>query len=300
MSILVVGSIAFDSIETPRGKAEKALGGSAQYFSIATSFFNPVSLVGVVGQDFPQEHLSYLSSRKVCLKGLQILDGQTFHWAGRYDDSYSDPQTLSTHLNVFENFSPQLPESYKSLPYVFLGNIDPLLQSHVLDQMQQPRIVACDTMNFWIGRKKKELLNTLSRVDIFFINETEAKELSAEKNLVQAARKIRRMGPRILVVKRGEYGSLMFTESSVFACPAYPLSDVVDPTGAGDSFAGGFMGYLAKKGASFEEDHLRRAVVYGNTMASFAIEDYSFNRLKSIDEALIEARFKEFSSLTGF
>ncbi|MBI2609056.1 MAG: sugar kinase [Deltaproteobacteria bacterium] len=298
MSVLVVGSVAFDTIETPRGKVEKVLGGSANYFSITTSYFTGVSLVGIVGEDFPVEHIRFLQSRNVCTDGLKVTQGNTFHWAGKYDKTYKDAETLSTALNVFEHFSPELPDHYKDKPYVFLANIDPTLQAHVLEQIQKPKIVACDTMNFWIYGKREELLSTLKLVDIFIINETEAKDLSGEINLVEAARKIRCMGPQILIIKRGEYGAMMFTSESVFASPGYPLSNVVDPTGAGDSFAGGFMGYLAKTGNTFEEEALRKAVVYGNTMASFVVEGFSFDRLKDLNSQMIERRFQDFVALS--
>ena len=301
MSILAVGSVAFDTIETPVGKATKVLGGSANYFSIASSFFNSIRLVGIVGEDFPKEHVQFLKSKGICVEGLQVVSGgETFHWVGRYDERYSDAETLRTCLNVFENFSPKLPPSYRKTPYVFLGNIDPVLQAHVLEQMERPKVVACDTMNFWIKGKKEQLMNTLSMVDIFFINESEARELSGEHNLVLAARKIRHMGPQILVIKRGEYGALMFTGDGVFSAPAYPLSRIVDPTGAGDTFAGGFMGYLAKSQKSFEEEYLRRAVVYGNTLASFVVEDFSFNRLQDLNYEKIQNRFNEFTALSSF
>ena len=301
MSIVVVGSVAFDTIETPAGRVDRVLGGSANYFSLSSSFFTSVKMVGVVGSDFPQEHFNFLKSRNICTEGLQRVDaGSTFHWVGRYDASFTDAETLSTQLNVFEHFSPNLPQSYRQSPYVFLANIDPTLQAHVLEQVKKPKIVACDTMNFWIYGKKEELLKTLKMVDIFIINETEAKELAEEKNLVLAARKIRHLGPNILIVKRGEYGAMMFTGESVFSSPGYPLARIVDPTGAGDTFAGGFMGYLAQSGYSFEEEHLRRAVVYGNTLASFVVEDFSFNRLKEITIEHIHNRFKEFTSIASF
>ena len=301
MSIVVVGSVAFDTIETPAGRADRVLGGSANYFSLASSFFTPVKMVGVVGSDFPDEHFDFLKSRNICTEGLQKVEsGNTFHWVGRYDATFSNAETLSTQLNVFEHFSPILPQSYRQSPYVFLGNIDPTIQAQVLEQVKKPKIVACDTMNFWIYGKREELLKTLKLVDILIINETEAKELAEERNLVLAARKIRHLGPNILVVKRGEYGAMMFTADSVFFAPGYPLARVVDPTGAGDSFAGGFMGYLAESGNSFEEEHLRRAVVYGNTLASFVVEDFSFNRLKDITKEQIHNRFKEFVSIASF
>ncbi|MBE0500618.1 MAG: sugar kinase, partial [Desulfuromonadales bacterium] len=245
MSILVVGSVAFDSIETPFGKVEEALGGSATYFSTSASFFTDVNLVAVVGDDFPDEHRQMLAQRNIDLAGLQTAPGATFRWKGRYGFDLNEAQTLATQLNVFENFSPQLPEHFKDSEFVFLANIDPELQLDVLKQVRNPKLIACDTMNFWIGGKREQLLKTLEHVDILIINEGEVRQLADEPNLQKAARIVLAMGPKSLIVKRGEYGVIMFTAHSVFSAPAVPLEEVFDPTGAGDTFAGGFFGYLA-------------------------------------------------------
>ena len=287
-SILTVGSLAFDSIQTPAGKAESVLGGSGNYFSIAASFYCPVEVVGVVGEDFPQSHLTWLASRKIDVTGIQVAKGKTFHWVGSYDQNLNEAKTLSTALNVFEHFDPQLSEKHKKSPYIFLANIDPVLQHSVLDQVKSPRLVACDSMNFWITGKPAELKELLSRVDILSLNDGEAYLLSGEKHLLRAAERIRQMGPRVLIIKRGEFGAMLFTDSGVFMAPAFPVDAVVDPTGAGDSFAGAFMGYLAEAGADRRmatDDPakwdllLRRAVLAGCVMASFTVEDFSFGRL---------------------
>ena len=299
MSILVVGSVAFDSVETPFGKVENVLGGSATYFSTSASFFTDVNLVAVVGDDFPQEHIEFLRSRNIDLKGLAQQAGKTFHWQGRYGFDLNEAQTLATHLNVFETFQPEIPAEYGGADYLFLANIDPELQMKVLNQMERPRIVACDTMNFWISSRPEALKKVIERVDIFIINEGEARQLSGEVNLVKAARKLLDLGVKTLVVKRGEYGVLMFSRASVFAAPAYPLEEVFDPTGAGDTFAGGFMGYLANTG-DVSEEGIRQAIIFGSVMASFNVEDFSLNRLKSLDYPEIEARYRAFKSMTHF
>ncbi len=299
MSILVVGSVAFDSVETPFGKVTEALGGSGTYFSTAASFFTPVNLVAVIGADFPEEHIAFLRSRHIDLAGLQRAAGRTFRWQGRYGYDLNEAETLDTQLNVFSDFSPQLPEGYRDAEFVFLANIDPELQLEVLKQVRRPRLVACDTMNFWIAGKRQALLETLQHVDILVINEGEARQLAEEPNLIRAARRILGMGPRTLVVKRGEYGVLMFSEHSVFAAPAYPLESVFDPTGAGDTFAGGFLGHLAANG-NLEEGGLRQAIVFGSVMASFTVEDFSLNRLRSLDYAELEERYTRVKLLTDF
>ena len=299
MSILVVGSVAFDSIKTPFGEVDEVLGGSACYFSTSASFFTDVSLVAVIGEDFPQEHIDFLASRNIDLSGLQKSPGKTFRWKGRYEFDLNEAHTLETHLNVFESFQPQLPESYRDADYVFLANIDPELQYEVLQQVRNPRLVACDTMNFWISGKRAELIKTLGRVDILVINEGEVRQLAEEPNLVKAAGIIRGYGPKILVVKRGEYGVLMFSEGSIFSAPAYPLEEVFDPTGAGDTFAGGFFGFLAAT-RNFEESNLRKAIVFGTVMASFTVEKFSLDRLREIDHAAIESRYKRIKLLTDF
>lgn len=299
MSILVVGSVAFDSVETPFGKADEVLGGSGTYFSTSASFFTDVQLVAVVGEDFPAEHLDFLRSRNIDLSGVTTAPGQTFRWKGRYDYDLNEAHTLETHLNVFESFRPELPSGYQDAEYIFLANIDPELQLEVLQQVKAPRLVACDTMNFWISGKKEALIRTLGRVDMLVINEAEVRQLADEPNLVKAARKILAMGPKTLVVKRGEYGVLMFSESGIFSAPAYPLESVFDPTGAGDTFAGGFVGYLAST-RNLTEKNIRQAIVFGGVMASFNVEDFSLNRLKSLEYAQIEERFRQFKQLTEF
>ena len=299
MSLLVVGSVAFDSVKTPFGEALDVLGGSATYFSTAASYFTDINLVAVVGDDFPEKHVNFLKSRKVDVTGLQRAPGKTFRWKGEYGYDLSEARTLETHLNVFQEFSPKIPEEYKTSDVVFLANIDPVLQREVLHQMENPKLVACDTMNFWIEGKRDELVKTLAEVDILLINEAEARELAGEPNLVKAARVIQRMGPSTLIIKRGEYGALMVGKDGSFAAPAYPLEAVFDPTGAGDSFAGGFMGYLDNvKG--FDEKALRQAIVFGSVMASFNVEDFSLNRMRSLDYKEIEARYREFKRLTFF
>jgi sugar/nucleoside kinase (ribokinase family) len=299
MSIVVVGTVAFDTVETPFGKGENVLGGSATYFSTSASFFTDVSLVAVVGEDFPDEHVRFLQSRDINTDGLQRIPGKTFHWTGRYGYDLNEAQTLDTQLNVLTEFKPDLPGSYRDAEYLFLANIDPDLQLEVLGQMREPKLVACDTMNFWISSKPEALRRVLQKVDIVVINEGEARQFTGEPNLVKAARQIIALGCKRLVVKRGEYGVLMFTANSLFAAPAYPLEEVFDPTGAGDTFAGGFMGYLANTG-DLSEDSIRQAIVFGSVMASFNVEDFSLDRMKRLDYKEIEARYKSFKSLTSF
>jgi sugar/nucleoside kinase (ribokinase family) len=299
MSILVVGSVAFDSVETPFGKADKVLGGSASFFSVAASFFVPVSLVGVVGSDFGEKERAAFAGRDIDLSGLEQAEGLTFHWGGKYSFDLNSRDTLFTDLNVFESFKPKIPAAYRQSKQVFLGNIDPELQRGVLDQVEKPDLVACDTMNFWISGRLEELKKTLARVDVLLINDAEARQLSGEWNLVKAARAIRGMGPKTLVLKKGEHGVIMFTEQGAFAAPAYPLEEVFDPTGAGDTFAGGFLGYLAGAPAR-DEATLRRAVVMGSTLASFCVEAFSLDRLLRLTRAEIDERFRLFKRLTHF
>lgn len=299
MSILVVGSVAYDTVETPFGKAERVLGGSASFFAVAASFFAPVNLVGVVGRDFGEEQLSAFQGRDIDLTGLERMEGETFHWQGKYSYDLNSRETVCTELNVFEFFKPKIPEQYRRSSHVFLGNIDPVLQRQVLEQVERPRVVACDTMNFWISGKPEELRKTLERVDILMINDAEARQLSGEWNIVKAARAIRALGPRTLVLKKGEHGVLMFSDAGSFAAPAYPLEDVFDPTGAGDSFAGGFLGYLANTGGEGEEA-LRRAVIMGSTLASFCVEAFSLDRLLTLSRDEIDDRFRLFKRLTHF
>ena len=299
MSILVVGSVALDSVETPFGKEDNILGGSATYFSTSASFFTDVNLVAVVGDDFPQEHVDFLGSRDIDLRGLARVSGKTFRWKGKYGYDLNEAQTLETGLNVFADFKPRIPDEYAATDYLFLANIDPELQMEVLNQVARPRIVACDTMNFWISSKQEALKKVLERVDILIINEGEARQLSGEANLVKAARKVLSLGAKTLIIKRGEYGVLMFNGSSIFAVPAYPLEEVFDPTGAGDTFAGGFMGYLANTG-DISEDGIRQAIIFGSVMASFNVEDFSLNRLKRLDYREIEERYRAFKAMTHF
>jgi sugar/nucleoside kinase (ribokinase family) len=299
MSILVVGSVAYDTVETPFGRAERVLGGSASFFSVAASFFCSVNLVGVVGDDFGEEQIAAFRGRAIDLGGLERMEGKTFHWQGKYSLDLNSRDTICTDLNVFEFFKPRIPARYRGSEVVFLGNIDPVLQRQVLEQVERPRVVACDTMNFWIHGKPAELRETLKRVQILLINDQEARELSGEWNLVRAARAIRAMGPGTLVVKKGEHGVLMFSEEGSFSAPAMPLELVFDPTGAGDTFAGGFLGYLASTGQTGDAA-LRRAVVMGSTMASFCVEAFSLDRLLKLTRPEIDERYREFEKLTRF
>jgi sugar/nucleoside kinase (ribokinase family) len=297
VSILVVGSVFFDSIETPHGKIDRALGGAATYFSVAASFFAPVQMVAAVGEDFPQDAIDFLTQRGVDLSGLQIRPGLTGSWAGRYHEDMNQRDTLDLQLNVFSDFRPQLPASHRHAQYVFLANIDPRLQLMVLDQLSAPGLVGCDTMNHWITGSRSELEQLLTRVGILVINDEEARLLSGERNVVRAARRLLAMGPRRVLIKRGEYGVMQFSAESVFAVPAFPLEEVFDPTGAGDTFAGGFMGELARSGDTSEAG-LRRAIVYGSVMASFVVEDFGMNRLRAVTPDEIERRYRQFVSLT--
>lgn len=299
MSILVVGSVAFDTVETPFGKAEKVLGGSASFLAVAASFFVPVNLVGVVGSDFGDKELAAFRGRPIDTTGLERMEGKTFHWQGKYSYDLNARDTICTDLNVFELFKPKIPQAYRKSEFVFLGNIDPVLQLEVLEQVEQPKVVACDTMNFWIQGKGEELRRTLSKVDVLLLNDAELRQLSGEWNVVKAARAVRAMGPRTLIVKKGEHGVLMFGEESSFAAPAYPLEAVFDPTGAGDTFGGGFLGYLA--GAEHAGDEaLRRAVIMGSTLASFCVEAFSLDRLLRLSRKEIDERFRLFKRLTHF
>jgi sugar/nucleoside kinase (ribokinase family) len=299
MSILVVGSVAIDSVETPFGRGENVLGGSATYFSTAASFFTDVNLVAVVGDDFPPEHIDFLKSRNIDLTGLKREPGSTFRWKGRYGFDLNEAQTLDTQLNVFQTFRPQIPAAYAAAEFLILANIDPQLQLEVLEQVPNPRVIACDTMNFWISSKPEVLKKVIARVDFFIINEGEARQLTGEVNLVKAARAILAMGAKNLIIKRGEYGVLLFSGDSVFAAPAYPLENVFDPTGAGDTFAGGFMGYLASTG-NLSEGSVRQAIIFGSVMASFNVEDFSLDRLRTLQYSEIDARYKSFKKMTHF
>jgi sugar/nucleoside kinase (ribokinase family) len=299
MALLAVGSVAFDSIRTPHGQVDDIVGGSATYFSVTASYFTPVRIVAVVGEDFGEEQLRVFGGRPIDSTGLERVAGKTFRWRGQYAGDMNEAETLETQLNVFERFAPKIPAGYLDSEFVFLGNIDPVLQLHVREQLPKARLVACDSMNFWIKGRLPELKRTLARVDALIINEGEARMLSGQQNLKRAVSDIQKLGPRIVVIKRGEYGVVLFTDGSIFAAPGYPLEEVRDPTGAGDTFAGGFMGCLAQRG-DLSEANLRRAVVYGSVMASFAVEDFGLTRLLRLTHAEIERRFHEFKNLTHF
>ena len=299
VSVLVVGTVAFDSIETPSGSAERILGGSAAYFALGASFFAPVRVVGVIGQDFPQDYLDLFTERNIDITGIKREAGDTFHWRGRYHEDINQRDTIELHLNVLAGYEPQLPESYRDAEYVFLGNIDPLMQLEVLHQIRRLKLVVCDTMDHWIRESEENLKKVLKRIEMLVINDSEARLLSGYDNIVKAARAILRMGPKMVLIKRGEYGVLQFSDSSVFATPAYPLEEVFDPTGAGDSFAGGLMGHLARTG-DMSEGGLRRAIVYGSVVASFTVEDFGVKRLTDVSLPQIEERYQRFVQLTDF
>jgi sugar/nucleoside kinase (ribokinase family) len=298
-SILVVGTVAFDSIETPSGSAERVLGGSAAYFGMGASFFAPVRIVGVIGRDFPEEYLELFRRRGIDLEGLKRASGDTFHWRGRYHEDLNVRDTIELHLNVLSGFVPELPEAYRDAEYVFLGNIDPEMQLEVLRQLRCLRLVACDTMDHWINTSLASLRNVLAKIEMLVVNDSEARLLSGESNIVRAARAILKMGPKTVLIKRGEYGVLQFSDSSIFAVPAYPLEEVFDPTGAGDSFAGGLFGHLARTGDATGRG-LRRAIVYGSVVASFTVEDFGVNRLSALSMEEIEERYRRFVELTDF
>jgi sugar/nucleoside kinase (ribokinase family) len=299
MPVLVVGSVALDSVETPFGKADDVLGGSATFFSAAASLLTPVQLVGVVGTDYPMEKLEPLAVRGVDLAGLERADGQSFRWRGRYRHDLNAAETLETHLGVFSRFSPKIPSQFRDAPFVFLGNIDPRLQLDVLNQVTRPHLIACDTMNFWIQSRRPELIDLLGKVDLVTLNDGEARQLSEKVNLVQAANWIMELGPKHVIIKKGEDGALMFSHGNVFFAPAYPLESVFDPTGAGDSFAGGFIGYLARSG-DLSEANMRRAVMYGSALGSFAVEKFSIERLMTLTRSEIDSRVRQLRELTAF
>ncbi len=298
-NLLVVGSVALDSVETPFGKADNVLGGSGTFFSAAASLLTPVQLVGVIGSDYPVDKLEPLRRRGVDLAGLERAEGSSFRWRGRYRHDLNSAETLETHLGVFSHFSPKIPEQFRNASYVFLANIDPRLQLDVLGQMKQPKLVACDTMNFWIESRRSDLLALLPRVDLITLNDSEARQLTEEYNLVRAARWILGRGPKHVIIKKGEHGAFMFTQNTIFFAPAYPLESVFDPTGAGDSFAGGFMGYLARTG-DMSEPNLRRAMIYGSALGSFAVEKFSVERLLEVSTSDVSKRVREFQSLVAF
>lgn len=298
--LAVVGTVAIDAVETPFGKKDRVFGGSATYFSYAASFFTPVALVAVVGRDFPDEYRAVLEERPIDLSHLQVMNGKTFSWRGKYESDLNTAKTLETQLNVLLDFNPKLHFPQKP-DFLFLANIDPVLQGRVLDQLEKPRLkfVACDTMNYWIASKKKELLEVLARVDALVLNDGEARELTGESNLIRAAQKVKNMGPDHVVIKKGEHGVLLFYESQFFALPAYPLESVFDPTGAGDTFAGGLMGYLSATGdLSFE--NIKRAVAFGSVAASFAVEDFGLESLRRIQRRDLEARLDLFRKISTF
>jgi sugar/nucleoside kinase (ribokinase family) len=300
VSLLVVGSVAFDALESPYGKVERALGGAATYFAVAASFFTHVSLVAIVGDDFNAEDEKIFRGRHIDTAGLERATGKTFFWAGRYSENLNERVTLATELNVFAEFKPRLPEKYRDSKYVFLANIAPELQRDVLHQVKvRPKLAALDTMNYWIERSNGELRETLKHVDILMINDSETRELSSEHNLLRAAKHIFKMGPTTLVVKRGEHGAMMVDKRGVFCVPAFPLEEPHDPTGAGDSFAGGFMGYLSGCGG-ISDAALRRAMVYGSVLGSFAVEKFGLDRLRHLKRSEIHARARHFSKLTQF
>jgi sugar/nucleoside kinase (ribokinase family) len=300
MSLLVVGSVAFDAIETPFGKVDRTLGGAASYFALAASHFSPVRLVAVVGADFSKKDEAVFKGRKIDLTGLEHATGKSFFWAGRYSQNMNERTTLATELNVFAEFHPTLPDSYRDSSFLFLGNIDPTLQRSVLGQLRRkPKVVALDTMNFWIERTPAELLETLKGIDVLTINDDETRQLTSEHNLLRAAKHIFKMGPSTLIVKRGEHGALMIHDKFIFSVPAYPLEEVRDPTGAGDTFAGGLMGYLAAAGR-VNEKTLRSAMVYGSVLASFTVERFGVERLARVTRNEIQARARRFAGLTSF
>ncbi|MGB1841272.1 MAG: PfkB family carbohydrate kinase [Longimicrobiales bacterium] len=299
MSILCVGSVALDSVETPFGNADRVLGGSAVYFSAAATVFNPVQMVGVVGDDYPVDDLEFLANRGADLSGIERASGDSFFWAGRYHYDLNTRDTLDTQLGVFADFEPKIPEQFRDARFVFLGNIDPALQHDVLDQVAVPEVVACDTMNFWIDGAREPLLELLGRVRILMVNDEEVRQLADEPNLLKAARWVQEQGPELVVVKKGEHGAILFGDEWIFYVPGYPLEEVFDPTGAGDSFAGGFMGHLARSG-EVTPATLRRAMVYGSALGSFACERFSVERLKDLDTNDVLERVEEFRRLTAF
>lgn len=299
MSVLIVGSTALDSIKTPTAENPRLLGGSASHAGVAASFFSPVKLIGVVGQDFPKKYLSLYRRHKINLDGLQILPGKTFHWSGEYELNMNNRRTLLTELGVFETFNPTLPESHRTTPYVLLANIAPALQHHVLDQMRKPKFVVADTMDLWLNIALADLIKLLKRIDGFVLNDSEAHQLTKEDNVFAALKKIHKLGPKYVIIKKGSHGSILSGPKGFFICPAYPLHSVVDPTGAGDSFVGGMMGYLATARGSVDEN-IRRAMIYGSVTASFCCEGFGLNRTTKTKRADIEKRVKTLAALTRF
>ncbi len=299
MGLLVVGSVALDSVETPFDKVKDALGGSAVFFASAASLLTPVQVVGVVGDDYPMAELQKLAKRGVDLRGVEVAKGESFRWAGRYGFDLSSRDTLETRLGVFANFRPRIPAEFRSSEFVFLGNIDPELQMEVLEQVEKPKFVACDTMNYWIQGKKKELMKLLKKVDCLLVNDSEVRELSGDWHIHRAARWVLDHGPRFVVIKKGEHGAVLVGDGKVFFVPAFPLEDVFDPTGAGDAFAGGFMAHLARHG-ELTDARLRLAMVYGSAMGSFAVERFSVKRFDEISAADVRARVRAYRDLVHF
>ena len=299
MAVLVVGSIALDSVKTPFGEVKEVLGGSATYASYAASFFCLPHLVGIVGNDFPEEYINLLKEKPIDIKGLKIIEGETFRWEGYYDFDLNTANTVKTELNVFENFRPRIPAEYRKIKYIFLGNIDPELQLEVLEQVDKPELVIGDTMNFWITNKRRALEKLLKKLNVLVINDAEARQLSEEPNLIKAGKKLLSSGPEYVIIKKGEHGASLFSKTGFFSLPAYPLECLNDPTGAGDSFAGGFLGYLAgvKK---ISQNQFKKALVYGSVMASFSVEDFSLNRLRRLHQDEITQRYNEFVAISHF
>ena len=299
MSILVVGSVAYDKIVTPFDKRDRALGGSATYFSLAAQHFSKINLVGVIGDDFNPSDRKILADKDIDLQGLEVADGKTFFWSGEYMPNWNERITHDTQLNVFEHFKPKIPQAYREMPYVFLGNIAPTLQMEVLEQIETAKLVALDSMNLWMDIALDDLVKVLSKVDVLLINDSEARQLSGKNELLEAYRTIREMGPRILCIKQGEHGAILFSGDDIFIAPAYPLCKVVDPTGAGDSFAGGFIGYLASTD-DISFDNLKKAVIYGSVMGSFTVESFSVDRCAAVTRDQIGTRYREFVEMTHF
>ena len=299
MSVLIVGSTALDSIKTPKSENPKLLGGSASHAGVAASFFSPVQLIGVVGEDFPKRYIDLYRRHRINLDGLQILPGKTFHWAGEYEQNMNNRRTLRTELGVFEKFNPTLPKAHQETPFVLLANIAPALQNHVLDQMRKPRFVVADTMDLWLNIALPDLLKLIKRLDGFVLNDSEAQQLTSEDNVFAALKKIHKLGPKYVIVKQGSHGSILSGPRGLFLCPAYPLPKVVDPTGAGDSFVGGLMGYLAAAKGSIDEN-IRRAMVHGSVVASFCCEGFGLTRLTRTSRTMIEHRFRELVKMAKF
>jgi sugar/nucleoside kinase (ribokinase family) len=301
MPVLVVGSIAIDNLKTQLEERREVLGGAASYGSVAASYFSPVNLVGIVGTDFPPEHIELFKSRGIDLDGLEVADGRTFRWSGEYEWDMNQRKTLDLELNVFETFKPKIPEAYKRTPIILLGNISPVLQNHVLDQVLNPRFVVADTMDLWIGTTKPALLDLLKRVDLLVLNDSEARQLTSETSLIKAGRDLIQLGPKFVAIKKGEHGCLLLSHDHFFSCGAFPLEDIRDPTGAGDTFAGGFTGYLAGLDKEqFEFADLKKAVVYGSLMASFCVESFSLDRLKSLSRDELDERYEVFKVMSHF